>query len=68
MKMCIRCMLRDPNCSIAECVGKRGLGLWILRKLFLCMNEYNSWLELVESLQGVTLDHDSADSVSVYGH
>ena len=54
-------MVKDPSCSVAECWKE---GSWVMDfKKTLSMHEYNSWLELVESLQGVTLDHDSADSV-----
>lgn len=55
-------MVRDPHCSVSECWEEDG---WVMDfRRSLSIQEYNSWIDLTNSLQGCSPESDAADIVT----
>jgi len=55
-------MVRNPHCSVSECWEEDE---WVMDfRRSLTVQEYNSWIDLTNSLQGCNPESDAADIVS----
>lgn len=54
-------MVRDPHCSISNCLGEEDWEMDFRRSL--STTEYNNWIELVNSLQGANPEGEDPHTV-----
>ena len=55
-------MVRNPHCSVSECWEEDE---WVMDfRRSLTVQEYNSWIDLTNSLQACNSESDAADIVS----